>query len=203
MYHQLKQNNFTHYLMFIIVIWAVVYVLIADLYHRPVTKGSPVSESVPTVSAIATALESSIHQQPSVEPVPEDSVRLYDNVPFSPELQNLLWVACEETGCPYELALSVIWCETRFQNINGDNGDSIGYMQIQPKWHKERMERLGVTDLSDPLSNFRVGCDFLAELIAKYGDEEKALTCYNTGSPGKSEYATRIIEYMTKTFLTE
>ena len=65
------------------------------------------------------------------------------------------------------------------------------------------MERLGVVDLSDPLSNFRVGCDFLAELIDRYGDEEMALTCYNTGSPGKSSYATRVIEYMTETFRSD
>ena len=68
-------------------------------------------------------------------------------------------------------------------------------MQIQPRWHEERMERLGVTDLSDPYSNFRVGCDFLAELLSKYTLEE-ALTAYNSGKAGKSEYATSVMEYM-------
>lgn len=126
---------------------------------------------------------------------------LYENgyfrsdVPLGDDTQALLHAACEEAGITYELALAVIRQETEFRNVIGDNGDSIGYMQIQPRWHKDRMERLGVTDLTDPYSNFRVGCDFLAELLSKYTLEE-ALTAYNSGKPGKSEYAISVINYM-------
>ena len=126
---------------------------------------------------------------------------LYENgyfrsdVPLDGDTQALLHAACEETGITYELALAVIRQETEFRNVIGDNGDSIGYMQIQPRWHEDRMERLGVTDLTDPYSNFRVGCDFLAELLSKYTLEE-ALTAYNSGKPGKSEYATSVMNYM-------
>lgn len=126
---------------------------------------------------------------------------LYENgyfrsdVPLDGDTQALLHAACEEAGITYELALAVIRQETEFRNVIGDNGDSIGYMQIQPRWHEERMERLGVTDLTDPYSNFRVGCDFLAELLSKYTLEE-ALTAYNSGKPGKSEYATSVMNYM-------
>ena len=117
------------------------------------------------------------------------------DVPLDGEMQAFLRSACEEAGITYELALAVIRQETDFRNVVGDNGDSIGYMQIQPRWHEERMERLGVTDLADPYSNFRVGCDFLAELLEKYTLEE-ALTAYNSGKPGKSEYATSVMGYM-------
>ena len=126
---------------------------------------------------------------------------LYENgyfrsdVPLDGETQALLHAACEEAGITYELALAVIRKETGFQNVMGDNGNSYGYMQIQPRWHKDRMERLGVTDLTDPYSNFRVGCDFLAELLSKYTLEE-ALTAYNSGKPGKSEYAASVMNYM-------
>ena len=126
---------------------------------------------------------------------------LYENgyfrsdVPLDGDTQALLHAACEEAGITYELALAVIRQETEFRNVIGDNGDSIGYMQIQPRWHKDRMERLGVTDLTDPYSNFRVGCDFLAELLSKYTLEE-ALTAYNSGKPGKSEYATSVMYYI-------
>ena len=130
----------------------------------------------------------------------EDPFRYYDCISLEYELQELVWNACEETGCPYELALSVIFCESAYLNVNGDSGNSIGYMQIQPRWHYDRMERLGVTDLSDPLSNFRVGCDLLAELIEKYVSVEAALTCYNTGSPGTSKYANKVLSYMNETF---
>lgn len=140
---------------------------------------------------------------PEETPEPEETFRYYDHITLEYELQELLWVACEETGCPYELALAVIFRESTYRNVNGDNGNSIGYMQVQPRWHQERMERLGVTDLSDPLSNFRVGCDLLAELIEKYGSVESALTCYNTGSPGTSKYADRVLAYMNETFFAQ
>ena len=117
------------------------------------------------------------------------------DVPLDGETQAFLRSACEESGITYELALAVIRQETEFRNVVGDNGDSIGYMQIQPRWHEERMERLGVTDLADPYSNFRVGCDFLAELLEKYTLEE-ALTAYNSGKAGQSEYATSVMGYM-------
>ena len=75
--------------------------------------------------------------------------------------------------------------ETDFRNISGDNGASMGYMQIQEKWHRDRMERLSATDLLDPNDNFRVGLNFLSELYGKYGDWGMALTVYNMGhSPG-------------------
>ena len=117
------------------------------------------------------------------------------DVPLDGETQAFLRSACEEAGITYELALAVIRQETEFSNVVGDNGDSIGYMQIQPRWHEERMERLGVTDLEDPYGNFRVGCDFIAELLSKYTLEE-ALTAYNSGKAGQSEYATSVIGYM-------
>ena len=147
--------------------------------------------------------ESTAVTESTTEPEPEDAFRYYEHIPFEYDMQRLLWAACEETGCPYELALAVIFRESTYRNVSGDSGNSIGYMQVQPRWHQERMDRLGVTDLSDPLSNFRVGCDLLAELIEKYESVESALTCYNTGSPGKSGYASRVLAYMNETFFAE
>lgn len=110
---------------------------------------------------------------------------LSDEIPLSYEEQEFLRDACEESGIPYTLALAVIEKETNFNNVAGDGGDSIGYMQVAPKWHEERMARLGVTDLWEPSENFRTGCDFLAELLATYGDTHKALMVYNMG-PGRA-----------------
>ena len=110
------------------------------------------------------------------------------DVPLSYEDQDFLHTACQESGVPYALALAVIEQETDFRNVMGDDGASCGYMQVQEKWHRERMERLGVTDLMDPFGNFRVGCDFLAELMGKYPTQE-ALTAYNSGSPGYNQYS--------------
>ena len=116
-----------------------------------------------------------------------------NDVPLTYDEQDFLHTACQESGVPYALALAVIEKETGFRNVIGDDGASCGFMQVQERWHWDRMERLGVTDLSDPFGNFRVGCNFLAELLDKCPVEE-ALTAYNSGSPGESDYSRSVME---------
>lgn len=116
-----------------------------------------------------------------------------DDVPLSYEEQDFLHTACQERGVPYALALAVIERETGFRNVVGDDGASCGYMQVQERWHWDRMERLGVTDLMHPFGNFRVGCDYLAELLEKYPTQE-ALTAYNSGSPGYNQYSYDVMD---------
>ena len=83
------------------------------------------------------------------------------------------------------------WCES----AEGDDGNSIGLMQIQERWHKERMKRLGVTYLYDSEQNITVGCDILSELLNKYGNYKDALSVYNSGNvhDGK-QYAERVLK---------
>lgn len=172
-------------------------------------------DTVAADKSVPTSQENSEAEIPDPEdPEPEDaSVEDFENekieaalfdsgyfrrdIPLDGETQALLRAACEESGVRYELACAVIWKETGFQNVVGDDGDSIGYMQIQEKWHGERMARLGVTDLADPFGNFRVGCDYLSDLTNKYSLQE-ALTAYNSGKPGESQYASDVIAYMVK-----
>jgi soluble lytic murein transglycosylase-like protein len=80
-------------------------------------------------------------------------------------------------------------------SAEGDDGNSVGLMQIQERWHKARMQRLGVTNLYDPQQNITVGCDILADLLGKYGNYKDALSVYNSGNTkdGK-QYAERIME---------
>lgn len=79
-------------------------------------------------------------------------------------------------------------------NALGDNGESIGLMQIQPKHHKKRMEELGIVSLFDPQENVILGCSILSDLYDKYGNYYDALSVYNSGNTedGKA-YAERIL----------
>ncbi len=140
-----------------------------------------------------------------VEPEVVQPTPVREDIPLDAETQMLLEQACDETGILFELALSVIWQETNFQNVVGDGGDSIGYMQVQPRWHRDRMERLGVSDLADPYGNFLVGCDYLAEMIGKGRGLEWALHAYNGGptyannmakAEKVSQYARDVLNYM-------
>lgn len=168
---------------------------------------TPISDAITPDWAVMTPAEAAPVVQASV-PLPEPSevpeedqlIELAlleqgyysDAVPLDYLTQDLLRSACAEAGLSYPLALAVIERETRFRNIPGDDGASAGYMQIQARWHRDRMDKLGVTDLMDPYGNFRVGCGLLAELIGQYGLPD-ALTVYNRGTPGNSEYAQAVL----------
>lgn len=145
-------------------------------------------------------IEEAVVEMPEIEVEAVENVYdpVRDDVPLDADTQHLLYQACLDTGIRYELALAVIWQETDFQNIMGDGGNSYGYMQVQPRWHSGRMERLGVSDLLDPYGNFLVGCDYLAELVGKYDDIEKALVAYNQGSFNGTvtDYAKSVLDYM-------
>lgn len=84
--------------------------------------------------------------------------------------------------CP-ELVEAVIERESSWQP-DAVNGTCIGLMQINPEYHMDRMERLGVEDLRDPYDNILVGTDFLAELFRAYGDIYAVLMYYNEGYDG-------------------
>lgn len=79
--------------------------------------------------------------------------------------------------CP-ETIQAICWRESRFQP-DAENGGCVGIMQVAPKWHKERMDRLGVTDLTDMRQNMLVAVDYLAELVEDEEDMEEALMRYH------------------------
>ena len=134
------------------------------------------------------------YENEKIEAALFDSGYFRADVPLDGDLQSYLRAACEESGVEYTLMLAIIRKETGYRNVKGDSGASWGYCQVQPRWHKARMERLGVTDLMDPFGNFRVACDYMAELLSRY-DVESALTAYNSGHPGRSAYARTVMGY--------
>ncbi len=109
-------------------------------------------------------------------------------------------VAADYNICP-ELIEAVIERESSWRT-DAVNGTCIGLMQINPEYHAERMERLGVEDLLDPYDNILAGTDFLAELFREYGDIYAVLMYYNAGYDGLrawrageySDYAVEVAE---------
>lgn len=89
---------------------------------------------------------------------------------------------CGQYGIPVEIIFAMMQRESGFNSKTiGDGGQSFGYMQVMQKWHEERMNRLGVTDLLDPEGNILVAVDYLSELYERKGDMTWALMAYNCG----------------------
>lgn len=183
------------------IITAILVLIVAITAVRTDAKTPPTETAPPSGGESATQPENDAKNTPIfvtdlTQITDSDKVvsKIY-NVPLDAELQQLLRQACEESGIDMELALAVIWAETDFRNLIGDDGTSFGYMQVQKKWHADRMARLGVTDLMDPASNFRTGCDYLAELLGKY-PLANALSFYNSGDPALRPYCEEVMDYM-------
>lgn len=139
------------------------------------------------LAALILAMASCQTAQAAVQ-VPEDVRRL------SVELGGQYGI------CP-ELIQAVCFTESSF-DPRAENDGCIGIMQVNPAWHKDRMERLGATDLYDTRQNMTVGVDYLHELSEEHEDISIALMTYNgdsrvrsveNGESAVSDYADSIL----------
>ena len=115
---------------------------------------------------------------------------------------------CNEIGekygiCP-ELIQAIVEKESNYNENAVSSHGAIGLMQVIPRWNQDRMDRLCITDLTDPYQNILCGTDLIAELADKYEDLYLVLMCYNQGEYGGaieqwengqySDYAVSIVE---------
>lgn len=107
---------------------------------------------------------------------------------FPEKMQVYTYCVCKQYGVRYDLVVALIEKESgyKFDKV-GDDGHSIGYMQIYEECHRDRMERLNVTDLTNPYQNVLVGIDYMSELIERYGTIQDALAAYNYGEQGAKQ----------------
>lgn len=118
--------------------------------------------------------------RPSPEPTPK---KVYP-VPLDDDLQQWIIDQCGEDVDP-ALVLAIIAVETGGtwdSELIGDNGHSVGLMQIYADYHGDRMKRLGVFDLTDPYQNTAVGIDVLKELMQTGNPLSWVLMAYNGGA---------------------
>ena len=111
---------------------------------------------------------------------------------------------CEEIGelygvCP-ELLMSIIEHESS-GNQYAENGSCKGLMQVSVRWHSDRMEKLGVTDIYDEYGNILVATDYIAELREDYEEVSYVLDVYNGNSKATYNYENGILSVYAKCVL--
>lgn len=113
---------------------------------------------------------------------------------------------CEEAGQVYDICPELI--QAIIERESAGNPDAvgaageIGLMQIYPRYHLARAQRLNIYDLFESEGNILVGADYLAELFAEYQDMGTVLMIYNgtedaelRGSNGDyTDYAEEIMQ---------
>lgn len=117
--------------------------------------------------------------------------RYIKDCPLPKKVQREIFHICEDNSLSFELVMSLICEESGWDSeCISDNGESVGLMQVQEKWHAELMDKTGCTDLTDPIQNVRVGTALLKRHFRTYQDPAWALMAYNGGQA----YADRMIE---------
>lgn len=141
----------------------------------------PTETEVPTTEPPETTEAT----EPPTTEATEPPVILY-NVPLEEDLQLYIIEQAESHGIDPAVVFAMIWKESRYHAESvGDNGNSIGLMQIQPRWHSGLMEQLGCNNLHNPYQNVTVGITILASHVDRYdGNIEMALVAYNAGASG-------------------
>jgi len=149
----------------------------------------------PTIQPSKTAIhiESVERFQSSIVPVDVQSVEiqntepiaslLYD-IPLSDSDQLLIREISNQFGIDYELLLAIIKTESEFKpNDVGDNGNSLGILQVQPQWWTSNFNAYECKDWFDIRDNVTVGCSILQYLYQHYGETIKVLNAYNSNKP--------------------
>ena len=178
----------------------ITLLIMSALGEREPVKGN--EEEITTIQKESTTSEGANIETVTVETVAVTEVtteqvtqkvcvELYD-VPLEAELQYYIIELCESAHISSALVMAIIERESDFNALEvGDDGDSLGLMQIQPKWHQWRMDKLGGSDWFNPYDNVTVGVHILTELFHKYGDDVyMVLMAYNGGCA----YAERMSE---------
>lgn len=74
----------------------------------------------------------------------------------------------------------------------GDGGESVGILQIQKKWHYEEMERVGVSDLTDPRESVKAAVEIILDYADIEGEQKDlcyVLMAYNGGEAYARKYS--------------
>ncbi len=146
----------------------------------------------------------------------EESLVIVYEVPDDAYIPNEVETAARSWGKTYNIAPefleAIAYHESRF-DPSATNGSCVGLMQVAPKWHQDRMERLGFTeeDLMTVNGSMGVAADYLRELFDTYDDPYWVLMTYNGDSNAEayknlehspSEYAMNVVDtafYITQT----
>lgn len=122
---------------------------------------------------------------------PEHTYRYIQGCPLPQKTQQKIFDICAGANLSYELVMALAKEESGWDpSCISDGGESVGLMQVQKRWHRELMDKLGCNDLKDPVQNVRVGTEILKRHFETYQDAAAALMAYNGGQA----YARRMME---------
>lgn len=142
-------------------------------------------------------------------------------IPLDADIQADIWEMCGQDRRLFCTIMAIAKKESQFDmEAVGDGGESIGLMQINTRWQADRIEALGVTDLTDYRQNVAVALDYIAWIAERLSPEAPEMVygsnalfmAYNSGYAGtqklwergvyETEYSAECLGYF-QTFMGE
>jgi soluble lytic murein transglycosylase-like protein len=191
----------------------ILIIALAPLYEaEQAERKAIVAEAVAEKRAEARAYEAEVRaakeseaSAETVSAVKTEAIEEYWDEDIPVEVQAAAKHYGELYSISPEFLEALAYSESRYQP-DASNGECVGLMQICPRWHWDRMERLGVSDeeLWTVEGSMAVAADYLAELFERYGDADPAvilmayngdgrLESYRAGTCEMSAYAAEVL----------
>ncbi len=167
--------------------------LLASCEPRDVIRDAPPEEPILTLAEgePEEAVQPVVCQLRVEVKAPE--VDKYRDIPLDHELQDVAQAACEEYGVLPDILFAVMDVESGYQ-LDAQNGECYGLMQIHSINLPWLQEQIGTTDLSDPAQNIKAGAYILGGYLERYSLTD-SLMAYNLGEGGaKAQWAQGIHE---------
>ena len=104
------------------------------------------------------------------------------------------FLAGKETGVDPALILSVMAIESRFNPFAESPMGAKGLMQVIPKFHMDKFDKLGGKDaVLNPVANIKVGALILQDYIRRFGGVEAGLKAYSGATGDDYGYPNKVI----------
>ena len=167
----------------IIIFFTIIYIIPFMLLGVKNGQANELPSAEPTAIKTIQVSASVSNDETTSFPMEESESSRYFDIPLDDKLQDYIFKLCDEHKIEPSIVIGMIEMESNFDaSAVGDNGESFGLMQIQPRWHQERMKKLKCDDLLDPYQNVAVGIDYLADLYSTGKQTEWVLMAYNGGA---------------------
>lgn len=96
---------------------------------------------------------------------------------------SLISQLAKAAGVPVDLALGVVWVESRFNPRARSGVGALGLMQLMPETYAEIAKQLKLgPDAYDEHDNVRAGVAFLSSLLKRWADKGSAAVCWALAS---------------------
>lgn len=156
------------------------------------TPAAPMDSAIIVITYPEPSTEPEEPKEPEepTQPQPQETARIYENLPLSPELQEFTYNRCQEKGIDYEMVLAIMQKESNYDPQAVSATNDYGIMQINQCNHEWLREELNITDFLDAKESITAGTEILGRLAAKYSRDSEAadphqiLMAYNMGETG-------------------